>query len=267
MLSFCKESILPFVNFYHHEEVFLLKKTKILSALVGAAMLATAVPASAHGVWFAPRLDQTQLVLGEGYKDNAYDPKDVTMLVGFDKTYTRVPLEIIDGGNHITINPSQNVSVAVVYFDYGYWSKGPDGKYVNKPMDQVPGSTIGTHAIKYSVNYLKGVDKVAPLPDLPYQIVPLKDPTKLNVGDYLPVQVLHNGQPLPNAEIIPDVVNHHTVTMTTDKDGKANVLVANGSINVIGLELAEDYPQSDGKATRDKIFSSLSFMIYPPEDD
>ena len=72
---------------------------------------------------------------------------------------------------------------------------------------------------------------------------------------------------MPNAEIIPDVVNHHTVTMTTDKDGKANVLVANGSINVIGLELAEDYPQSDGKATRDKIFSSLSFMIYPPEDD
>ena len=55
--------------------------------------------------------------------------------------------------------------------------------------------------------------------------------------------------------------------MKTDKDGKANVLVANGSINVIGLELAEDYPQSDGKATRDKIFSSLSFMVYPPEED
>ena len=69
-------------------------------------------------------------------------------------------------------------------------------------MDQVPGSTIGTHAIKYSVNYLKGVDKVAPLPDLPYQIVPLKDPTKLNVGDYLPVQVLHNGQPLPNGSYL-----------------------------------------------------------------
>ena len=91
-------------------------------------MLTTAVPAAAHGVWFAPRLDQTQLVLGEGYKDNAYDPKDVTMVIGFDKNYKRVPLDIIDGGNHITINPSENVSAAVVYFDYGYWSKGPDGK-------------------------------------------------------------------------------------------------------------------------------------------
>ena len=247
--------------------MFLLKKAKILSALVGAALHASSVPVAAHGVWFAPRLDQTQLVLGEGDKDNAYDPKDVTMLLGFDKNYASVPLGIIDGGNHITINPSPNVSVAVVYFDYGYWTKGADGKVVNAPMNKVPGSTKGTHAIKYSVNYLKGVKKVAPLPNLPYQIVPLKDPTKLNVGDYLPVQVLHNGKPMPNVEIIPDVVNHHTVMMKTDKIGKANVLVANGSINVIGLELTEDYPQSDGKATRDKIFSSLSFMIYPPEDD
>ena len=244
-----------------------MKKRKFLSLLLGMIFTASALPVHAHGVWFAPRLDQTQLVLGEGYKDNAYNPKNVTSLTGYDANYQKRPLAAINGGNHITIQPADDISVAVVYFDYGYWTKGADGKTYNATIAEVPGASSGTHAIKYAVSYLKSVRKVQPIPGLPYQIVPLKDPTTLSVGDMLPVQVLHNGVPMPEAEIFPDVINHHTITIKTDKNGKAIVPVANGSTNVIGLELIETYPKSDGKATRNKIFSSLSFVIYPAEDD
>lgn len=244
-----------------------MKKRKCLSLLLGAALLASAVPVHAHGVWFAPRLDQTQLVLGEGYKDNAYDPKNVTSLTGYTAAYQKRPLSAINGGNHITIQPADDIAVAVVYFDYGYWTKGADGKTHNASIAEVPGATAGTHAIKYAVSYLKPVKETKPIPGLPYQIVPLKDPSTLDVGDFLPVQVLHNGRPMPYADIFPDVINHHTVTIQTDKNGKAMVPVANGSTNVIGLELVKNYPKSDGKATRDKIFSSLSFVIYPEEDE
>lgn len=243
---------------------------KMIARLAAALLISTSLTtgiASAHGVWFASRLDQTQLVLGEGFKDNAYKPEMVTSVQGYTKDYAKINIPIINKGDHITINPSPDVSVAVVTFDYGYWSNGTDGKFHNAPMDQVPGSTIGTHAIKYSVNYLKSVDKVEPIPGLPYQIVPLKDPTKLNVGDQLPIQVLHDGQPMPDVEIIPDVANHHTVVIKADKDGKAIVPVANGSVNVIGVELTLPYKEKSAKATRDKVFTSLSFTIYPQEED
>lgn len=235
--------------------------------MLGAALAASALPVHAHGVWFAPRLDQMQLVLGEGYKDNAYDPRNVTSLTGFNAAYQERPLSAINGGNHITIRPAEDIAVAVVHFDYGYWTKGADGKTHHAAMSEVPGATAGTHAIKYAVSYLRPVKKVKPIPNLPFQIVPLKDPSALKVGDLLPVQVLHHGAPMPDVEIFPDVINHHTLTIKTDKRGKATVLVANGSTNVIGLELVKTHWQPDGKATQDKIFSSLSFIIYPEEED
>lgn len=244
-----------------------MEKRKVLSFLLGAVLAASALPVHAHGVWFAPRLDQTQLVLGEGYKDNAYDPKSVTSLTGYNAVYQKRPLSAINGGNHITIQPAEDISVAVVHFDYGYWTKGADGKIHHAAMTEVPGATAGTHAIKYAVSYLKPVKATKPVPGLPYQIVPLKDPSLLSVGDMLPIQVLHNGVPMPEAEIFPDVINHHTITIKTDKHGRTMVPVANGSTNVIGLELVQKHLRPDGKATQDKIFSSLSFIIYPEEED
>ncbi|WP_196592743.1 DUF4198 domain-containing protein [Pectinatus sottacetonis] len=243
---------------------------KIFSSLllIGFLMCFFVVePVNAHGVWFANRLDQTQLVLGEGYKDNAYAPAMVKKLYGYDANYDHINLQAVNHKNYITIKPEKNLSVAVVFFDYGYWSNGTDGKWHNAPMNMVKGATIGTHAIKYSVNYLKSVNNPQPINNIPLQIVPLKDPTKLNVGDQLPIQVLYNGKPYSYAEIIPDVINHHTVTMKTDKDGKAVLPVANGSINVIGIEKAFPYKNKNEKATQDKIFSSLSFTIYPAEND
>ena len=49
-------------------------KRNMLFGLAALAAVTAAGCANAHGVWFAPRLDKTQLVLGEGPKDNAYDP-------------------------------------------------------------------------------------------------------------------------------------------------------------------------------------------------
>ena len=43
----------------------------------------------------------------------------------------------------------------------------------------------------------------------------------------------------------------------------------NGSVNVIGCEMVVPYENKgiDKKATRSKVFVSLSYTIYPPEDE
>ena len=164
-----------------------MKKTRLISLVMALIVCAMALPgaAMAHGVWFAQRSDRVQLVCGEGWKDNAYDPDDLAA----------VYLEL----------------------DYGYWSNNAEGEWIPKPMDEVEGSTIGTHALKYSMNYFKPVNEVKALDGVLYQFVPSVDPSTLNVGDEFTVQLLNNGEPMANVDIIPDVLNHHTVTIRLTK--------------------------------------------------
>lgn len=219
----------------------------------------------AHGVWFTRRCDAWQLALGEGYKDNAYTPQMVTNISGCDAEYNAVAVCAVSHENYITIDPPPNLSVGIVSFDYGIWSNQPDGTWVNLPLNEVPGATIGTHALKYSVNYFAPVKKVQPIPELPLQIVPLTDPSAIKIGDFLTIQVLYKGKPMPHADLIPDLVNQHTVTVKTDDAGKAVVRVSHGTTNVIAIEVACNYDKKTSQATRDKICATLSFTIYPEE--
>ena len=244
-----------------------MKKVLSFSLGVLCTLGSFAAPAAAHGIWYAQRLDNTQLVLGEGYVDNAYTRDMVTKVTGYDYNWRKVNVRVLDKGDHVIIDPGKDVAVTVTYFDYGYWTKGPDGKTVTKPMNEVPGALTGKHVLKYNVHYFGNVKNPQPLPDLPYQLVPLSDPTKLNVGDELTVQALHNGKPAPYAEIFTDVVNHHTVTMKADAQGKLTFRIPNGSSNVIGWELTEKYTRKDPKAVEDKVFASLSFTTRPSDDD
>ena len=160
-----------------------MKKTRFISLLTLLAVCAMALPgtAMAHGVWFARRSDRIQLVCGEGWKDNAYDPDGLTTIKGYDADYADVAVEPIKGEDYLYIEPSDDLAAVYLEMDYGYWSNNADGEWIPKPMDEVEGSTIGTHALKYSMNYFKPVTEVKALDGVLYQFVPSVDPSTLNV--------------------------------------------------------------------------------------
>ncbi len=242
-----------------------MKKNKILAFSACACLLATSYfnVASAHGVWISERLDQKQLILGEGPGDNAYKPSSVQSMQGYTDTFEKTQVKFIDEKNHVTVIPSQDTAVISVNFDYGYWTKDQTGKVQNAPMNQIPGAKNGTHAIKYNVTYLHSVKEVKPVPDVPLQIIPQVDPTTLHKGDTLPILVVKDGKPLANADIIPDVINDLTKIIKTDADGKATVTIANDGLNVIGVEIAFPITEKNQLATQNKYFSSLTFTYYP----
>lgn len=248
-----------------------MKKTKMLAMVLVLALCMATLPSTAlaHGMWFAQRSDRVQLICGEGWKDNAYDPDSLIAMNGYNAQYDSVAVDPIKGDDSLYIEPSEDTSVVYVEFDYGYWSNSADGTWIPKPMDEVEGSTIGTHALKYSVNYLGAVDEVKPIDGLLYQFVPSVDPTQLEIGEEFTVQLLNNGEPMANVSIIPDVLNHHTETIMTDENGVATVTASNGGVNVIGCEMVVPYENEgvDNKATRSKVFVSLSFTLYPEEED
>lgn len=244
-----------------------MKKHKFLALSACACLLATSYfnTASAHGVWIGERLDQKQLILGEGPGDNAYKPSSVQSMQGYTDTFQKTAVKFIDEKNHVTVIPSKDTAVISVNFDYGYWTKDSTGTVQNAPMNQVPGATKGTHAIKYNVTYLHSVKEVKPVPDIPLQIIPQVDPTTLHKGDTLPILVMKDGKPLVNADVIPDVINDLTKIIKTDGDGRATLTVANDGLNVIGVEIAFPITEKNTLATQNKYFSSLTFTLYPEE--
>lgn len=234
----------------------------VLSGCLASLVLQTA---SAHGVWIANRLDQKQIVLGEGPLDNGYQAYHVQQVNAYNKNWAAVPITQKLHSNYVTVEPADNAAVVTVIFDYGFWSKNTQGKHVNLPMNQVEKSTKGTHAIKYSVNYLSAVNSTKLIDNVPLQIVPQLDPTQLKRGDALPIVVYKDGEPLSHVPVITDVVGNLDLTIMTDEQGRATIIIPNQGLNVLGVEIG--FPlENSPLATQEKFFTTLTFTLMPEDD-
>ena len=243
---------------------FTKRKLLILAAAALAAMVVTRA-AFAHGVWFATRLGKLQLVLGEGPDDRAYDPKAVLFVQGYDADYGKVEVKPIEGktGEYITIEPADNAAVVTAAFSYGYWTADSEWKGWKRVTEENKDAKDQIANLKYNVFYRASVKAPRPIEGLPFQIVPMSDPSALKVGDTLVVQALRDGKPLPGAEIIPDFACNAEETIRADAEGKAAILIRNATFNVIGLEYnADSYKdEANPNVTRGTFASCLSFLV------
>lgn len=231
--------------------------TLCLTAL-SVGLLATAV--SAHGIFFANRLDQKTLVLGEGPSDNVYTAANVTRLDAYNVNFQPTAIEVITHKDNISVVPGKDLGVTVTFFDYGYFTKDKAGVMHQAPFNEVADAVKTTHAVKYNVNYWDEDVKPGYIYNVPIQIVPSVNPLTLRKGDTYEIRVFKDGKPLANAPLIKDVINDLTNETTTDANGRAKVTVSANGLNVVGVEIA--YPDGDGH-TQTKYFSSLSFIIEP----
>lgn len=222
-------------------------------------VLAVSGAGHAHGTWVAKRFDALTVVLGEGGDDQAYDTGKVKKVAGYSSDHTPVPVETEVRQGYVVVKPAKGAAMLVVEFDHGYWAKGEDGKYVNKPMPEVPGAKAASRTLKYNVTYLDAAIQPKAIAELPIQIVPAVNPAGLKQGDMLAVQVLYQGKPLADAEVIVDVAGDLDNTVKTDADGKAAIPVRNMALNVIGVEKAFPLEGSD-LATSTGYFTSVSFV-------
>ena len=238
-----------------------MKKTYLAALCAGVIAASCAVgSASAHGVFFANRLDQKALVLGEGPGDNAYKPSCVTAVDAYDKNFSSMNIETVTYKEHVAIKPSKDLGVTVTFFDYGYFTKDKAGVMHEAPFNEVADAVKTTHAIKWNVHYWNPDVTPGGIYNVPIQIVPSVNPLTLRKGDTYRIRVYKNGQPYANAPLIKDVINDLTNESTADKDGYATVTVSANGLNVVGVEVAGD---KEDEHTTQKYFSSLSFIIDP----
>lgn len=236
-------------------------KKKLLAAMLGAAMGLSmyAAPLDAHAVYYANRLDQKALVLGEGPLDNVYDPDCVQRIDAYDVNFQPTKVKRIDKENNMIIVPGENLGVTATFFDYGFFAKTTDGKVIpTRDYSDVENLMAVTYAYKYNVHYWSIDVKPAGLYNVPIQIVPTVNPLMLRRGDTLLLRIYKDGAPYANAPVIADVLGNLSTVTQADERGYLSLRVANDGLNVIGVEVT--LPTDDENVTK-KVFSSLSFIL------
>jgi uncharacterized GH25 family protein len=237
---------------------------KTILILFGLVFLIISTSVNAHGVWVSDRRGSTQVVVGEGAEDTSYKASMLTSVKAFDKKYNAQKVEIVDMIDHVDLKfDKEKVSLFTINFDFGYWSNTVNGKWVNKPMDQVPNSTIGTKALKYGVVYIDEFIKPTFINSLELQLVPRVNPLTLKKGDSLSLQLFYKGKPMPQTDVIIDVINDVHNVVETDKNGWVTLKVQNNALNVIGVETEMPFKEKNSKATRKKYFTTVSFTLKP----
>jgi uncharacterized GH25 family protein len=231
----------------------------LAGCLLAVFVLFSASRGHAHGIWLEKRFDALTVVLGEGGDDQAYDTGKVKKVSGYSKEHAPVQADIEARQGYVVVKPAAEAGILVVEFDHGYWTKGEDGKYVNKPMTEVPGAKASNQTLKYNVTYIDPAAQPKAFDELPVQIVPAVNPAGLKQGDMLEVQVLYKGKPLADVDIIADVPGDLDNVVKTDAGGKATLPVRNVGQNVIGVE--PSFPLEGSElATKTVYFATISFL-------
>ena len=238
-----------------------------LALISGSAALAP--PAQAHAIWFAQRSGELALIYGHGAEDLSVIQRidKVTAVGGVDATGQPVAVTLKRGDQLAFIAKENAPATVTATLDNGFWTEGPDGKWVNKSKDEVPGAKRSGRYFKYSV-HLRDLPRgeAKPVADMVFQLVPISPSFPLLAGQPLKLRVLLNGKPAVGAKVWPAYVNNpDEAPLTVARDGSVTVKLRNQGLNVIKAEI--DAPPADAtKAAKTEHTATLSFVLpYQPE--
>jgi nickel transport protein len=167
-----------------------------------AALLFAAGSAAAHTAWIEPAGTQGFVLRFGGHegKLEPVDPAKLKFVQGIDAQGRAVQLRRSDAADGVRLQPQGDVTLLALHYDNGFFSRDASGKSVNRPMNEVPGATQGTWAVKYGKTILRWSEVTTQPLKQPFEVVPLSA-TAPRAGQPLQVRVLIDGQPAADVEV------------------------------------------------------------------
>lgn len=239
--------------------------SRLATAAIGAVTLAAvAVPAGAHGIWFAQRARQLALIYGVGADDlDAVKRLPLVKTVtGYDSDWAPVATRLREAGAIPVVDNDEPIAAVAAIMDYGYWSKTPDGEWHNKGRDEVPNATLAEHNFKYALHLTQLPTKPVPLLEgHMLQLVPADLNIPQKMGEPMKVRVYYKGKPVEGATVMQDYVNDpdEAAPAKTGPDGTATIKLRNQGINVLmAIYVGQT---TDKKVDHEEYRASLSFVL------
>lgn len=228
-----------------------------LSLLALGAALALPLAAHAHDSYIQQRFGSWTLVNAHGAaEDDAYGVEKLRNAAAHDGIGAPVEVRLDDKGDYTALVAEGASALAATYYS-GFWTKDTADKWHSSDKASTANPAHTGEYARHAVGLIAPTDRFVPF-GLPLEIVPLADPTALEAGALVPVQVLYEGKPLAGAEIgsaLPGIA-----TVTTDAEGKAKVTINEGH-NI--LLVAHKVPHPDAARADDQSHeATLSFVPH-----
>lgn len=245
------------------------KLAKSLAVAVVVVGMAASSSAGAHAIWFAQRAKQLAFIYGVGADDldSVKRLPLVTNVSGYDAQLKPVPTKLRVDGPMVMVDSEGQAAVVTAVMPYGIWSKQPDGEWVKKGRDEVPGALMSTKNFKYTVHIAGPLSAPLPaLPDQTLQISPVTAKLPDKMGQPLKLRVLYQGKPVAGAMVLADMVNDpDSPPLKTGADGTVVIKVRNQGLNVVNA-VYRGPSDEPAKAARIESEATLSFVLpHAPE--
>ncbi|WP_294323126.1 DUF4198 domain-containing protein [uncultured Sphingomonas sp.] len=243
-------------------------RSTMAALVLGGAVLVPAL-ADAHGIWFAQRAKQLAIIYGVGADDLEAVKRQPMMesIQAWDAALKPVAARLRTDGPVVVVDTDAKPALVSAVLPNGTWSKLPDGEFVKKGKDEVPGAKFAETTIKYAVTIQgPGVGQVPLIPAQLLQIVPV-GAIPATLGQPLTYRITFRGKPVAGAEVVNDMVNDPDAKpQVTRADGTVTLPVRNQGLNVIRAVLTQPSDQP-AKFDRYEHTATLAFTLpHAPEE-
>lgn len=213
-----------------------MKKAVVL-ALVLTLFSASAL--YAHDTWVAKDGNVLVVKYGHGDKIEPYKPAYVKEAKAYDASGKEVQVTIKPQDVRAVLAPAQAPALVAIVYDSGAWVKTPEG-YKNVSKREAKDVLQSMKGETHSKNIWHWSDRFSKPLGGKMELVPLKNPLSLKVGDTLPFQVIYRGKPLAGATVAAEGVEKDA--LKTDATGKAQIVIKNSGLNVVKANLKTPTP-------------------------
>jgi nickel transport protein len=198
--------------------------TKLGAVVLAAALAAGAATASAHDYWIEKKGDGYAAVYGHRDQRLEYDPASLKKVTIYNAAGKQLDFKKEVQSKAIIIKPAGSACLILANLESGYWSKTIYG-LKNLPKRKATRPIESYRAYHYSKSIVSGGEAaLKPVEGLKLDIIPLKQPLDMKVGDSLQLKVLFDGKPYTGASLEGD----HDKVGLTDKEGIIKVTLKKG---------------------------------------
>ncbi|MBI4378471.1 MAG: DUF4198 domain-containing protein [Nitrospinae bacterium] len=230
-----------------------MRKRIVFFVFFGCIFMLELSFAYAHDYWIERKGRKFVVVYGHGNKREEFDSSKVKSVNAFDFQGKEIDITKEGWRDGLLLKTSEQPSLIFLEVDDGYWSKTIYG-WKNLPKRNARRVVESVRSLYYSKAIISWSDMTQGLNiNARLDIIPIKNPFSMKVGDTLRLKVLYNKRPLAGI----DVEENHEKAGTTDREGAAEIQLSKGN-HVITVRYKEPI-ENDPDAQYLSITSTLSF--------
>lgn len=205
-------------------------------ALISILTISTMV--FAHDAW-VQQTSKERATIFWGHLDKELKTLELAKIqkvVAFDKNGKKSEIKAEVKEENTTLTIGAKTVMTLLETAPSYKVVTPDGTKYGVGKRAAVGVLSSAKGIKYSKAIFTWSENISKPVGVPLEIVVMKNPFKMAIGEKLSVQTFKNSKPIGNLKLIVDGEHDENKIITTDSNGKADIVITKKGLKLIATK-------------------------------